>query len=400
MSEERDRALARFHRGHVVVIDDDPYVLKWLEQSIAPVYRTIGCSGPSEALQVILKGNVLAVVSDVSMPNMSGTELLRIIREHNPDLPVVLVTGDPRIESAIGAVEHGAFMYLVKPVDPGLLTITVERAVLQHFGALFERQALSTLGIENETSSLITLQTRFEQALCRMWMAYQPVVQVASQSVLGFEALLRSADPVLHEPELLLHAAERLGELAVLSRAIRARSVEPFLASDRDHLLFINLYPQDLRDPELWHDGATLGGIASRIVFEFTERTSVGELDEIRSKLADLRERGYRIAIDDAGAGYASLNCIANIEPDFVKLDMTLVRNVSKEPVKQKLISALVTLSQEMGHSVIAEGVETSEECDALTGLGCVLQQGYFFARPRGELVQSIQPQTVRATGS
>jgi EAL domain-containing protein (putative c-di-GMP-specific phosphodiesterase class I) len=368
-------------------------VLKWLEQSIgASSYATVCCSNPTEALKHILEGDVLAVVSDVSMPGMSGTELLRILHEHDPDLPVVLVTGVPRVESAIEAVEHGAFMYLVKPVEPSLLAITVERAVLQYFGARQKRQTLSSLGIEDETSSLIQLQTRFDEALAQMWMDYQPVVQVPSHSVLGYEALLRSGDSVLHEPDLLLHAADRLGKLPALGRAIRARSAEPFLGADLEHLLFINLYPQDLRDPELWHEGSTLGTIASRVVFEFTERTSVGSIDEIRSKLAELRARGYRIAIDDAGAGYASLNCIASLEPDFVKLDMTLVRDLSRDALKQKLVSTLIALSHEMGHAVIAEGVERRDESEALSDLGCGLQQGYFFARPRTELVQTIAP--------
>jgi len=105
-------------------------------------------------------------------------------------------------------------------------------------------------------------------------------------------------------------------------------------------------------------------------------------IDGFRQKLSVLRELGFRIAVDDLGVGYAGLNSIAMLEPEFIKLDMTLVRKIDEQPVKQKLVSSLTALSKDMGHQVIAEGVETREERDTLVELGCDLLQGYLFSRP------------------
>jgi EAL domain-containing protein (putative c-di-GMP-specific phosphodiesterase class I) len=102
----------------------------------------------------------------------------------------------------------------------------------------------------------------------------------------------------------------------------------------------------------------------------------------VTSRVARLRDIGFRIAVDDIGAGYAGLSSIAQLEPDVVKIDMAMVRHIDVEPTKQKLVSAMAKLCQEMNVRVIAEGVETTAERDTLAALGCDLMQGYFFARP------------------
>jgi EAL domain-containing protein (putative c-di-GMP-specific phosphodiesterase class I) len=102
----------------------------------------------------------------------------------------------------------------------------------------------------------------------------------------------------------------------------------------------------------------------------------------VRAKLAQLRRIGFRIAIDDLGAGYAGLTSFATLEPELVKLDMTLVRDVDKNPVKERLVRSMTSLCKDLGMLVVAEGVETPQERDALVALGCDLLQGYLFARP------------------
>jgi EAL domain-containing protein (putative c-di-GMP-specific phosphodiesterase class I) len=183
-------------------------------------------------------------------------------------------------------------------------------------------------------------------------------------------------------PGQLLDAATRLGELTRLGRAIRAKVLEPFGETDPTPAIFVNLHPQDLSDPELLDAGSLLGKKADRIVLEVTERASLGEIDNVRAKIGRLRELGFRIAVDDLGAGYAGLTSFALLEPEIVKLDMTLVRDIDKNPVKQKLVETMAALCRSMGLLVVAEGIETSAERDVLEGLGCDLFQGYLFARP------------------
>jgi EAL domain-containing protein (putative c-di-GMP-specific phosphodiesterase class I) len=117
-------------------------------------------------------------------------------------------------------------------------------------------------------------------------------------------------------------------------------------------------------------------------VLEITERASIDSIQDLRQRVARLRETGYRIAIDDLGAGYAGLTSFALLEPEIVKIDMTLVRDVDRLEVKQRLIASITSLCTEMGILVVGEGVETQAERDTLIQLGCDLFQGYFIAKP------------------
>jgi EAL domain-containing protein (putative c-di-GMP-specific phosphodiesterase class I) len=121
---------------------------------------------------------------------------------------------------------------------------------------------------------------------------------------------------------------------------------------------------------------------AERVVLEITERASLENVENLRTTVARLRERGFRIAIDDLGAGYAGLNNLPLLEPEIVKLDMNLVRDIDTIPIKQKVVGSMTGLCRDMGLLIIAEGVETLAECNTLLELGCDLLQGYLFARP------------------
>jgi EAL domain-containing protein (putative c-di-GMP-specific phosphodiesterase class I) len=125
-----------------------------------------------------------------------------------------------------------------------------------------------------------------------------------------------------------------------------------------------------------------LAARASEVVLEITERASLEGIPDFRSRILNLRDLGYRIAVDDLGAGYAGLNTFAALEPDVVKLDMTLVRNADSEPVKRKLIGSMATLCRDLGIQVVAEGIETKAERDTVVDLGCDLLQGFFIGRP------------------
>ncbi len=229
---------------------------------------------------------------------------------------------------------------------------------------------------------LVGLEVTFSRALASMWMAYQPIVNASTSTVFGYEALLRSDEPALPNPSAVLGAAERLGRLDDIGRAVRSKAPEPILRAPPGALLFINLHARDLLDATLTSPSAALSSIAGRVVLEVTERASLDEVPNTRAKVAQLREMGFRIAIDDLGAGYAGLTTFAQLEPEFVKLDMSLVRGVHASAVKQKLVRSMTTLCKDMGISVVAEGVEVPEERDACIALGCTLLQGYLLAKP------------------
>jgi EAL domain-containing protein (putative c-di-GMP-specific phosphodiesterase class I) len=155
------------------------------------------------------------------------------------------------------------------------------------------------------------------------------------------------------------------------------------LASTTDRFnVFVNLHPEDLLDPTLYEPSGPLTSFAERTVLEITERASLDGLSDVRLRVARLREMGFRIALDDLGAGYAGLTSFISLEPEFVKLDMSLIRDIHCTDAKQKIVGTMVKLCHEMGKEIIAEGVEQAEERDALVQLGCDYLQGYFFAKP------------------
>jgi EAL domain-containing protein (putative c-di-GMP-specific phosphodiesterase class I) len=147
-------------------------------------------------------------------------------------------------------------------------------------------------------------------------------------------------------------------------------------------MLFVNLHAHDLCDATLASPSSPLAPIASRVVLEITERAPLDGIPNARARVAALREMGFSIALDDLGAGYAGLGAFAQLEPEFVKLDMSLIRDVHRSSTKQKVVGSLTTLCKDMGISVVAEGIECAEERDSIAELGCDLLQGYLLATP------------------
>jgi EAL domain-containing protein (putative c-di-GMP-specific phosphodiesterase class I) len=313
---------------------------------------------------------------------MDGVQLLFAVRQRDLDIPFILMTGTPTSETSIRAVEYGAFRYLVKPFEEQALHDVVANALRLHKVAKLKRQTLEVLGEGGkQVGDLAGLQASLDHALETLWMAYQPIVSWSGKCIFAFEALLRSEERSLPHPGAVLEAAERLGRLPEVGRAIRDR-VATAVESAPSESVFINLHTLDLLDDALYSPSAPLSRLASRVVLEITERTALDEVKDANVRIAALRKLGYRIAVDDLGAGYAGLTAFAQLEPEVVKFDMSLVRDVHANPKKQMLIRAMSALFHEMGLRVIAEGVEISAERETLVEVGCDLLQGYLFAKP------------------
>lgn len=371
-------------RGRVLIADDDPQVLRAYAAVLSASGYSVETALDGREASDRLKAELFdVIVSDIDMPEMDGLQLLRTVRECDPDVPVILVTGGPTVETAAQAVEFGALRYLLKPVASDILRKVVEQAVRLHKLAKLKRQALAHLDTPGlQMVDRAGLELSFERALSSLWMAYQPIVSVSRKQIFGYEALLRTSEPALPHPGAVLSTAERLGRLDDLGRAIRARVAATLSEAPKVGNMFVNLHTRDLLDETLYSPDAPFSGFAKRVVLEITERATLDQVPNVRSRVAALRKMGFRIAIDDLGAGYAGLTSFALLEPQLVKLDMSLVRNVCEEPTKRMLIRSMAELCREMGLLVIAEGVETVEERDTLSEIGCDLLQGYLFAKP------------------
>jgi EAL domain-containing protein (putative c-di-GMP-specific phosphodiesterase class I) len=246
------------------------------------------------------------------------------------------------------------------------------------------REAFSIGGARPGAIDRAGLEVRFDLALDRLWMAYQPIVHAKTGNLYGLEALLRSDEPSMSNPQTLIDAATHLDCLPRLGRKIRALCAAT-LAS-RSEVLFVNLHPDDLLDSELISDESPLAQMASRVILEVTERAALSPSPLLAERLVRLRELGYQIAVDDIGAGYSGLASFAELAPEVVKIDMSLVRGVHVSTLKQRTISAICRLCRESGTLVVCEGVETGEERDCVVALGCDLLQGYLLGKPSREL--------------
>jgi EAL domain-containing protein (putative c-di-GMP-specific phosphodiesterase class I) len=368
----------------VLVVDDEQSLLRLCARVLEGSGYAVETASDGLSAVGLLETRVFDVIlSDISMPGMDGLQLLRRVREIDLDTPVILMTGAPTVETAAQALEYGALRYLVKPIDSTSLVKAMGDAVRFHRLAQMKRDALELLGEQGKrVGDRAGLQASFGRALDSLWMAYQPIVSQSQSTVYGYEALVRTMEPTLPHPGALFSAAERLSELDVLGRAIRDHVARDMATTDPETLVFVNLHTRDLMDDMLYRSDAPLSRVASRVVLEVTERASLDLVSDVRSRINALKALGFKIAVDDLGAGYAGLTSFALLEPDIVKLDMSLVRNIHAEPMKRKLIRSIVSLSKELGMLVIAEGIETGEERAAIVELGCDLLQGFLFARP------------------
>jgi EAL domain-containing protein (putative c-di-GMP-specific phosphodiesterase class I) len=366
----------------VLLVDDEPGVLLMFKIALeSHGFVTVGARDGNEALAALAGGRFDVVVSDINMPGCSGMEFLKQVREMDLDVPVILMTGRPSLESSNTALEHGAFRYLQKPVLPKTLREVIERAARLHELARLKRAALELLGTDGKwLGERAALETRFAKAMAGLWIAFQPIVSLRSRGVYGYEALVRTVEPTIPHPGALLDAAERLGKLPELGRAIRrlAAAVPPPDGAK----LFVNLHAADLTDEDLYDPASPLAKLGDRVVLEVTERAAVDHIKDLESRVAKLRSLGFKIAIDDLGAGYAGLTSFTQFNPDVAKLDMSLVRNIHAQGTKQSIVRSMRKLCEELGVLVIAEGVETSAERDTLADLGCDVLQGYLFSKP------------------
>ncbi len=366
--------------GRILVVDDDAALLgavgRLLERA-AHVVET--ASSGHAAIAAAEQASFDVALVDFQMPELTGLFVLQHLLARQPDCVRVLMSGRLDLPLAIDAVNTGStYRILRKPFAPSeLLSIlddcTAERARLQ--------ATLTTA-----TAQSLRQQRRvLEECLAgeALQLAVQPIVSARDGLLAACEALLRSSHPALPGPLQILRAAEQcdmvdqVGDV-VVDRA--ARWLERIPAPTR---LFINLHPAELRRPdELLGRLSRLRTNAGRVVLEVTERSSLLDVPAWDSSLHRLAESGFRIAVDDLGAGYSSLSVLAALSPDYMKVDMSITRGVDQSEPKRRLLELLCRFADSSRACLVAEGVETSNEASTVIRCGAHYMQGYWIARP------------------
>lgn len=370
----------------VLLVEDEETLGRALARFLTGVgFEVELATNGATATERLMSATFDVIVSDIHVPGATGVDILRTIRSYALDVPMILMTGDPSIETAIEAVNLGAMKYLVKPVDGKALAKDVSSAANLHRLAKLKRDALEITGEGKDEmpGDMAGLSARFTRALDEMWIAFQPIVHLEGDRLYGYEALLRSREPSLPGPLDVVAAAERLGAIEKLGARVRELALSSFgRVKDDSMSLFLNLHPTELLDASLYEAEGRTMELASRIVLEVTERSAIEAIHDVQARTSVLRFHGYRLAVDDLGAGYAGLTSFVTLEPEIVKLDMSLVRDVHTSRAKQHVIGAVVKLCREMGLIVVAEGIETREELEAIRKLRCHLVQGYYLGKP------------------
>lgn len=249
-----------------------------------------------------------------------------------------------------------------------------------------QRDALLEAGLSARERS----EQILELILCeKLITRYEPIVNLESGQAIGYEALTRGpVDSPLHTPERLFAQAKEVGLLFELDCLCRRLAFEGASCIPRGEKLFLNCLPAAIGDPSLRDEGlrANLEKYQlepENLVLEISERESIENFAIFRELRDAYRELGVGIAVDDAGAGYASLEAIMEIAPDYMKADMTLVRGIDTDPPRREVVNGLRGVADRIGAEVIAEGIETKEEFRVVRELGIRFGQGYVFGPAR-----------------
>jgi EAL domain-containing protein (putative c-di-GMP-specific phosphodiesterase class I) len=370
----------------VLVADDDELVCRAVERILRNQgFHVTTVSDGNSAVTAVMENEYDVILSDVCMPGTSGMDLMRVLRAYDVRVPVVLMTGQPGHAAAEEARELGAAQYLRKPVAPVELRRALEAAAkgIHEEVAPAGSSVRPTIAAPPSVDDVASLALPFERAMASLWMAYQPVVSVRSTRVIGYEAFVRTGEASFQTPEELFHAAEKLGKAQELCRKIRGKVADALESAPERTFLILGVGAHDLLDKELASEDSPLARHAKRIVLQVKQSSRLTQIQDLDARLHILRFMGFRVAVDDMSADGSGLSSFAQLEPDFVKIDGALVRELQSSMVRKRIVRTVIGLCDGIDVYVIAEGVETAEERDCLRQLGVDFMQGSFFSRPQ-----------------
>ncbi len=378
--------------------------------------ETEGIKDILQALRTHLKMEV-AFLAEFS----EGKRIFRYVNSNWDGNPVKAGNGDPLENSYCYRIVNGIMPELMQdarenpeaakmPVTAALpvgahLSVPVQLSDGSVYGTLccFSRNADKTLNLRDlqllrtfselaskmveRSRNLKSMKKITQQLINRvlrgdtMHMVYQPIFELKSSKVTGLESLARFADLPLRTPDLWFKEANQVGLGTELEICAIRHALQGMSQLDPDIYISINASPLTIMSGALQQYLKNIPDL-HRLVLEITEHDAVNQYEEMNVSLKTLRSQGLRLAVDDAGAGYASFRHILNLRPDFIKLDVSLTREIDTDLARQALTVAFVHFSRETHCDIIAEGVETEAELETLSRLGVCKAQGFYLARP------------------
>jgi EAL domain-containing protein (putative c-di-GMP-specific phosphodiesterase class I)/DNA-binding NarL/FixJ family response regulator len=377
-------------RIRVMLADDEPEILELMTEVVSsdPSIDVVGTARDATSAIDLARLEVPDVaLVDVRMPGGGGTHVARLLRSGSLATRVVAVSAFTNPDIVVGMLKAGAVGYVAKDADPHELLRAIHRSVEGH-GSLSvgspaeiaERLAEQLSAPGSAARNLTADKIASAIAGPSLHMVYQPIVELRAGHVVGVEALARFMERPRRLPSAWFAAAAEVGLLTDLELAAVRRALAELDRLPLGTYLTVNVSPETLMADGVadLFDGAS----AERIVLEVTEQSKVEDYDGLITRLEPIRARGVRLAIDDVGAGFASLGHVVRLQPDFMKIDRTLVAGVAADPVRSSLIERLVAFADECGIAVIAEGIENTGDFDTLRALHVPYGQGFHLGRP------------------
>jgi EAL domain-containing protein (putative c-di-GMP-specific phosphodiesterase class I)/AmiR/NasT family two-component response regulator len=368
----------------VLVVDDKQENIAFLERILSRVGFTNlrGVVDAREVETLLPEIHPDLVLLDLRMPHLDGHQVLDQIMRYAAGryLPVLVLTADSSRQARDRALSAGARDFLTKPLDVAEVTLRVANLLetRQLYQDLWQDAAQERARAAGAERDLTRMRQVIDNRSLRI--AIQPVRTLVTGEAVGYEALSRFDTHHPRGPAGWFEDADSAGlgielerlaaELALLE--LPHLGATPFLA--------VNLSPASVL--RLGEDPLVDRSLASRLVVELTEHVPVQDYSSIARALVDLRAQGGRLAADDLGSGYAGFRHLVALEPDIIKLDISLVRGIHQSRAQRALTSALQAFADDMGATVIAEGIEERAELDVLADLGVPWGQGYHLGRP------------------
>jgi len=381
----------------IVIAEDDPVMREAVITVIAAAggFEVVGSVGDAEAaIAAAREHRPDLVLLDVKMPHGGGPRAAQEIVRRCPGTRVVALSAYDDRGAILQMLQAGAVGYLVKGVSTNReivetlrrtaageisLPAAVGETVLQELGQHLDR----TEGEERHHEA-IDARVRTVLASRQVGMVFQPIHQLATQRVAGYEALVRFDPGSSRGPREWLDDARTVGALVDLELLAVRTALTHVTELPGGAYLAVNVSPATAADEGL-HD-LVLSGAPSFTVLEITEHAPVHDYATFHRAVEPLRSAGVRLAVDDTGAGMASLRHLLDLAPDVIKLDVSLTRGIDRDRSRRALARALITFADDTGCDIVAEGVQTAQELDVLADLGVGYAQGYFLGVPQPSL--------------
>ena len=370
-----------FNGKTILIVDDEPAISQLLTVLLSSHgYATKIASTGKQALDAA-SSNIDLILLDMVLPDLDGTKICQQLRSNtqSKDIPIIAISGKQNKTDRIESLYSGVDDYLTKPFEPEELYARVDVLLRRH------NQKKNQVDSSENQETIVELKRIINDESINV--RFQPIYFLKPMRLLGLEMLSRpqTTTPMMN-PEAFFKAALKYGvyyevEMIGWRKALKIAS-ESF---DGRQKLFLNCDPSLVENDRFKSVKDTFSGYgmsSNEVFLEITERSAVVAFKAFYERLREYRQDGFKIAVDDLGAGYSSLESIIEIRPEAIKLDRHIVNGVSSDAFKNSIIKLFVAFCRENGIICVAEGIETKQDYDALIELGVDAGQGYYLCRP------------------